>query len=59
MGVVNVDDTVKRVHRAIEIHSRKNFHVEQFEVKGKQPGKGPRKRDGRRDEDGEDASASA
>jgi ribonuclease G len=34
-----VDDTVKRVQRAIEIHSRKNFHVEQFEVKGKMAGK--------------------
>ena len=59
---IAVDDTVKRVHRAIEVHSRKNFHVEQFEVKGKQPGKGSRHRDGRRgndDGDGDDASASA
>jgi ribonuclease G len=30
-----VDDTVKRVQRAIEVHSRKGFHIEQFEVKGK------------------------
>ncbi len=59
---IAVDDTVKRVHRAIEIHSRKNFHVEQFEVKGKVPGKGPRRRDGKRSDaaDSEDdASASA
>ena len=35
-----VDDTVKRVQRAIEIHSRKGFHIEQFEVKGKSPKKG-------------------
>jgi ribonuclease G len=34
-----VDDTVKRVQRAIEIHARKGFHVEQFEIKGKIPGK--------------------
>ena len=32
-----VDDTVKRVQRAIEIHARKGFHVEQFEIKGKVP----------------------
>lgn len=38
-----VDDTVKRVQRAIEIHSRKGFHIEQFEVKGKNPSKRPRK----------------
>ncbi len=35
-----VDETVKRVQRAIEIHARKGFHVEHFEVKGKQPGRG-------------------
>jgi len=34
-----VDETVKRVQRAIEIHARKGFHVEHFEVKGKQPGR--------------------
>ncbi len=45
---VAVDETVKRVQRAIEIHARKGFHVEHFEVKGKQPGKpgGGRGRDG-------------
>lgn len=37
---VAVDETVKRVQRAIEIHARKGFHVEHFEVKGKTPGKG-------------------
>jgi len=37
---IAVDETVKRVQRAIEIHARKGFHVEHFEVKGKQPGKG-------------------
>jgi ribonuclease G len=35
-----VDETVKRVQRGIEIHARKGFHVEHFEVKGKQPGRG-------------------
>ena len=33
-----VDETVKRIHRGIEIHARKGFHVEQFEIKGKVPG---------------------
>ncbi len=28
-----VDDTVKRIHRAIEVHARKSFHVEKFEIK--------------------------
>lgn len=37
---VAVDETVKRIQRAIEIHARKGFHVEHFEVKGKTPGKG-------------------
>lgn len=32
-----VDDTVKRVQRAIEIHARKGFHMEQFEVHGREP----------------------
>lgn len=41
-----VDETVKRVHRAIEIHARKGFHIEQFEIKGKTPGK-PRGRGSR------------
>ncbi|MBC8070718.1 MAG: Rne/Rng family ribonuclease [Deltaproteobacteria bacterium] len=40
-----VDDTVKRVQRAIEIHARKGFHIEHFEVKGKQPGKGGGRKD--------------
>ncbi|MBL8943012.1 MAG: ribonuclease E/G, partial [Myxococcales bacterium] len=47
---VAVDETVKRIQRAIEIHARKGFHVEHFEVKGKTPGKsgssGGRGRDG-------------
>lgn len=34
-----VDDTVKRVQRAIEVHARKGFHMEQFEVKGKSANK--------------------
>jgi hypothetical protein len=37
---VAVDETVTRIQRAIEIHARKGFHVEHFEVKGKTPGKG-------------------
>ncbi len=41
-----VDETVKRVQRAIEIHARKGFHMEHFEVKGKTPGRGPRAKDG-------------
>jgi ribonuclease G len=49
-----VDDTVKRIHRGIEVHSRKGFHVEHFEIKGRQPGKTKRRRGGRRGEgDGE------
>ena len=52
-----VDDTVKRIHRGIEIHARKGFHIEQFEIKGKVPGQqkpagGRSRRRGRgRDED--------
>lgn len=42
-----VDETVKRVQRAIEVHSRKGFHIEQFEIKGKVPGKASRGRGGR------------
>jgi ribonuclease G len=56
-----VDDTVKRIHRGIEIHSRKGFHVEQFEIKGKLPAKaggGKRRRGGRRGEEGDDLSGS-
>jgi ribonuclease G len=34
-----VDDTVKRIQRAIEVHARKGFHVEQFEIKPKKPAK--------------------
>jgi len=34
-----VDDTVKRVQRAIEVHARKGFHIEQFEVTGKSANK--------------------
>lgn len=41
-----VDDTVKRIQRAIEVHSRKGFHIEHFEVKGKTPGKSRSKKDG-------------
>ena len=41
-----VDETVKRIQRAIEVHSRKGFHMEQFEVKGKTPGKARGKKDG-------------
>ena len=36
-----VDDMVKRIHRAIEIHARKGFHMEHFEIKGKVPGQKP------------------
>ncbi len=32
---IAVDETVKRVQRAIEIQSRKGFHLEQFEIKGR------------------------
>ncbi|MCX4248005.1 Rne/Rng family ribonuclease [Paraliomyxa miuraensis] len=51
-----VDETVKRIHRGIEIHARKGFHIEQFEIKGKQPGQKAssgrnRRRRGREDED--------
>ena len=34
-----VDDTVKRIHRAIEIQARKSFHVEKFEIKFKKTGR--------------------
>jgi len=34
-----VDETVKRIQRGIEVHSRKGFHMEHFEIKGKVPGK--------------------
>jgi ribonuclease G len=40
-----VDETVKRIQRAIEVHSRKGFHVEHFEIKGKTPGKARGKKD--------------
>jgi ribonuclease E len=53
-----VDETVKRIHRGIEIHARKGFHIEQFEIKGKvpgqaqqKPGRGRRRRGGRDDDD--------
>ena len=38
-----VDETVKRIHRGIEIHARKGFHIEQFEIKGKVPGQAQQK----------------
>lgn len=63
-----VDDTVKRIHRGIEIFARKGFHIEQFEIKGKAPGqhkpaagrssRGGRGR-GRGKADGDEAVASA
>jgi len=43
-----VDETVKRIHRGIEIHARKGFHIEQFEIKGKVPGQKPASGRGRR-----------
>jgi ribonuclease G len=58
-----VDETVKRIHRGIEIHARKGFHIEQFEIKGKVPGqkvsngKGRRRR-GRGDDRGDETDAS-
>lgn len=54
-----VDDTVKRIHRAIEIHARKGFHVEQFEIKGKTAGQrtGKRRSRGRGGGGGAEASA--
>jgi ribonuclease G len=33
-----VDETVKRIHRGIEVHARKNLHIEQFEMKYKDRG---------------------
>ncbi len=59
-----VDETVKRIHRGIEIHARKGFHIEQFEIKGKVPGsksssgpsgRGGRRRRGGRGEDGDES----
>ena len=32
---VAVDETVKRIHRGIEVHARKSFHITQFEIKFK------------------------
>jgi ribonuclease G len=34
-----VDETVKRIQRGIEVHSRKGFHIEHFEVRGLTPKK--------------------
>ena len=54
---VAVDDTVKRIHRGIEIHSRKGFHVEHFEIKGRQEGKsGKRRGRGRKSGGGSEAT---
>ncbi|RMG99772.1 MAG: Rne/Rng family ribonuclease [Deltaproteobacteria bacterium] len=33
-----VDDTVKRIQCGIEVHARKSFHVEKFEIKFKESG---------------------
>jgi ribonuclease G len=52
---VAVDETVKRVQRGIEVHSRKGFHMEQFEVKGKTPNS----KRGRRESGGGRAAAAA
>jgi len=41
-----VDDTVKRVQRGIEVHARKGFHVEQFEVQGREPSRKGRNKSG-------------
>ncbi len=57
-----VDDMVKRIHRAIEIHARKGFHMENFEIKGKVPGQksgGKRRRRGRGEGPSEADGASA
>ena len=56
-----VDETVKRVHRAIEIHARKGFHIEHFEIKGKTPGKtrGRGSRGGKKAEGGAEAAPPA
>jgi ribonuclease G len=60
-----VDETVKRIHRGIEIHVRKGFHIEQFEIKGKVPGSKPsngpnpgrgRRRRGGRSDDADDSA---
>jgi ribonuclease G len=32
-----VDETVKRIHRGIEVHGRKGFHVEKYEIRFKDP----------------------
>jgi ribonuclease G len=32
-----VDNTVKRVHKAIEVQGRKGFHPEKYEIRGKKP----------------------
>lgn len=54
-----VDETVKRIHRGIEIHARKGFLVEQFDIKGKatgtKTGRGRRGRGRGRGEESEDA----
>jgi hypothetical protein len=54
-----VDETVKRIHRGIEVHSRKGFHVEHFEIKGKVPAKPGKKRRALRRGDDDDAEASS
>ena len=35
-----IDNMVKRIQRGIEVQSRKDFHIEKFEIRSKNKGRG-------------------